>query len=300
MLCTYNGERFLQAQIDSLLQQTHTNMEIIISDDHSADRTKEILATYGNDRRFRITCQPQNLGAIANFEFAASQAKGEYICFCDQDDIWLPEKIEKLYKAIGHHWLVYSDSILIDEEGQSLQKQLSQLRNMYSGNDTRGFIFNNVVWGHAMLINKKLLPYVLPIPAGIPHDIWFAVKATTLGGIQYLDLPLTLYRQHAKTVTTTIPQKATTRPYQKRYHDFEEKLHWISLLRDTDKEHASFYTELHHLYSLKAKGQFVWSLFFFMLKHQQPLFVFTNKNLLSRVVEIRKQSRGEYTTQGVS
>ena len=293
MLSTYNGERFLQAQIDSLLQQTYTNTEIIISDDQSVDGTKEILQSYEKDTMFRITYQPENLGAIANFEFAARQARGAYICFCDQDDIWLPEKIEKLYQAIGDRWLVYSDSILIDEQGQSLQKQLSDLRNMYSGNDTRGFIFSNVVWGHAMLINKKLLPYILPIPAGIPHDIWFAVKATTLTGIQYLDLPLTLYRQHAETVTTTIAQKTTTRLHQKRYHDFEEKLYWIGLLRDTEKEYTSFYSELHQLYTLKAKGKFVWPLFFFMLKHQQSLFAFTRKNLLSRIVEIRKQSRGE-------
>lgn len=164
---------------------------------------------------------------------------------------------------------------------------------MYSGNDTRGFILSNVVWGHAMLINQKLLPYSLPKPAQIPHDIWFAVKATELTGIQYLDLPLTLYRQHAQTVTTTIAQKTTTRQHQKRYHDFEEKLYWIGLLRDTEKEHTSFYNELHHLYSQKAKGKFVWPLFFFMLKCQQSLFGFTHKKLLSRIVEIRKQSRGE-------
>ena len=168
-----------------MLQQTYLNLEIIISDDASVDGTKAILDQYQDDAKFRISYQSENLGAIANFEYATRQAKGEYVAFCDQDDIWLPEKVEKLYHAIGIQWLVYSDSILIDEEGLSLQKNLSQLRKMYSGKDTRGFIFSNVVWGHTMLVNKQLLPHVLPIPSGIPHDIWFACKATALTGIKY-------------------------------------------------------------------------------------------------------------------
>jgi len=276
-----------------LLQQTYPNIEIIISDDGSVDGTKDILRVYENDPRFKITYQSENRGAIQNFEYATKQANGEYIAFCDQDDIWLPEKIEKLYHAIGDQWLVYSDSILIDEEGLSLQKNLSQLRRMYSGKDTRGFIFSNVVWGHTMLVNKQLLPHVMPIPAGIPHDIWFAFKATTLTGIKYLDEPLTLYRQHSKTVTTTIAQKAVTRPHEKRYKDFEEKLYWIGLLKNNEKEEKIFYEELYHLFSLKANGRFVWPLFFFMVKHEEILFQFTNKNFLSRMIEIRKQSRGE-------
>jgi glycosyltransferase involved in cell wall biosynthesis len=277
-----------------LLQQGWPNTEIIISDDHSEDRTREILRQYDNDTRFRITYQPGNLGAIRNFEYALGQAQGAYIAFCDQDDIWLPEKLEKLYDAIGECPMVYSDSILIDEAGQSLQKNLSQLRRMYSGNDSRGFVFSNVVWGHALLVNRQLTEQALPIPARIPHDIWFAVRATILTGIRYLDEPLTLYRQHAKTVTKTIALKAVTRPHEKRFTDFEEKLYWIGLIRDNEKPGQKyFYEELYRLYSLKGRGFFVWPLFIFMLKYQSVLFQFTHKNLLSRIIEIRKQCRGE-------
>ena len=276
------------------MQQGWPNTEIIISDDHSEDGTREILRQYDNDTRFRITYQPGNLGANRNFEYALRQARGAYISFCDQDDIWLPEKLEKLYNAMGECSLVYSDSILIDEAGQSLQKNLSQLRRMYNGNDSRGFVFSNVVWGHALLVNRQLTERALPIPAGIPHDIWFAVRATILTGIRYLDEPLTLYRQHAKTVTKTIAQKAATRPQKKRFTDFDEKLYWIGLIRDNEKpEQKSFYEELYRLYSLKGRGLFVWPLFIFMLKYQSVLFQFTHKNLFSRIIEIRKQCRGE-------
>jgi glycosyltransferase involved in cell wall biosynthesis len=297
VLCTYNGERFLEAQINSLLQQTYPNIEIVVSDDHSTDATKDILQQYATDTRFKITWQRKNLGAIHNFEYATGQATGEFIAFCDQDDIWLPEKIEKLYRAIGNHWLAYSDSILIDEEGQSLQRNLSELRKMYSGNDTRGFVFSNVVWGHAMMVKKDLLSHVLPIPEKIPHDIWFAAKATALGGIQWLNEPLTLYRQHSKTYTTTIAQKAGTRPHEQRYTDFEEKLNWINVLKHHCREdEKSFYDKLYDLYVLKANGKFVWPLFFFLLQNQDLLFQFTNKSPLSRIIEIRKLSRGEYNS----
>ncbi|MBV9986359.1 MAG: glycosyltransferase [Chitinophagaceae bacterium] len=284
----------MQAQLDSLLQQTWSNIEIIISDDHSSDGTIEILNSYASDPRFRIFYQDRNLGAVDNFEFATRQATGDYLAFCDQDDIWLPEKLEKLSAAIGDHVLVYCDSILIDENGLSLQRKLSDLRHMYSGKETRGFVFSNTVWGHAVLVKRELLPHALPIPAGIPHDIWVAVKAAALTGIIYLDTPLTLYRQHDKTVTTTLAQKAATRPHEKRYRDFEEKLRWIELLRDNAGDDQPFFNELLRLYAEKSRGSFVWALFFFLLKHQESMFSFTRKSLPSRLIEIRKQSRGEH------
>lgn len=294
VLCTYNGERFLQAQLDSLLQQSWKNIEIIVSDDQSTDGTREILAAYENDPRFRITYQQKNLGAVANFEYATRQANGGYIAFCDQDDTWLPGKIEKLYNAIGNSLLVYSDSELVDEEGKSLHKKISTLRKLGDVNDTRGFIFSNVVWGHAMMVKKELLQDVLPIPEKIPHDIWLAAKATALSGIRHLDEVLTLYRQHSTTVTTTIAQKATTRAHEKRFADFEEKLNWINVLKNNCREtEKKFYEELYDLFALKAGGKFVMPLFFFLLKYQSLLFQFTNKSLLSRIIEIRKLSRGE-------
>lgn len=294
VLCTYNGEAFLQEQIGSLLQQSWKNIEIVVSDDHSTDGTRSILSKYENDPRFRITYQQKNLGAVANFEYAAGQAHGDYIAFSDQDDVWLPGKIEKLYGAIRDSLLVYSDSELVDEQGESLHKKISGLRKLGNTNDTRGFVLSNIVWGHAMLVKRELLQHVLPIPQGIPHDIWFAAKATALSGIVYLDEVLTRYRQHSKTVTTTIAQKTTTRPHEKRFIDFEEKLNWINILKHNcgDAERP-FYEKLYDLFSLKANGKFVMPLFLFLLKHQAALFQFTNKSLLSRVVEIRKLSRGE-------
>ena len=278
-----------------MLQQTYSNIEIIVSDDHSTDGTIAILEQYKDDPLFNFTFLPINVGSNSNFELSTIKANGEFVAFCDQDDIWLPEKIEKLFHAIGNHWMVYSDSILVNEEGQSLQKNLSQLRRMYSGADSRGFVFSNVVWGHTMMINRQLLPFLLPIPNGVPHDIWFALKATIFTGIFYLDEPLTLYRQHSKTVTTSIPQKAITRTNEKRHKDFKEKLNWIKLIKESEHGNRKlFYEKLYDLYSLKSKGQFLWQLFFFLLKYRKDLLLFSQKNLPSQFIEICKLSRGEH------
>ncbi len=293
VLCTYNGERFLQKQIDSLLQQTWKNFEIIIADDDSKDNTKAILEQYQQDQRFKISFHSSNIGAIRNFEFATRQAKGDYLAFCDQDDIWIPEKLEILYHSIGNALLVYSNSLLIDENGQSLQKKLSDLRRMGNVEDTKGFIFSNVVWGHTMMIHQSLIEMVLPIPAKIPHDIWFAVKATIHSGIKYVDQPLTLYRQHAHTVTTTVAQKTVTRKHEQRFRDFEYALNWMQMIQTQEIKDPLFYEKLITLFKRKAAGVFVWTLFYFLLKHQSVIFQFTFKSYFSRLVEIRKLSRGE-------
>lgn len=293
VLCCYNGDQFIKEQIDSILGQTYPELEVIISDDASTDGTKHILEQYRYDPGVNLFFQAQNLGSIKNFEFAIQQSRGEFIAFSDQDDVWLPHKIEKLYAAIEDKSLIYSDSELIDEEGKTLDKKISDLRNMYSGHRTTGFIFSNVVWGHALMINREILPSILPIPPGIPHDIWIAFKAATITGIKYLREPLTLYRQHPTTATKTIAVKAKARSRPKRYADFEKQLNWIRVMRDNERdEQKEFYTELYSLYQRKADGKFVWPLFYFLLRHRKELFMFSRKKTSSQVVEIFKQAKG--------
>ena len=137
VLCTYNGEQFIEEQVDSILRQSYSPLELIISDDASSDSTPQLLKRYENDARVIIFYQPVNFGLTSNFGFAASQSKGSLIAFSDQDDVWLENKIEKMAEAIGNSNLIYTDSLLTDEKGNSLHKKLSSFRNMYSGNDSR-------------------------------------------------------------------------------------------------------------------------------------------------------------------
>lgn len=294
VMCTYNGAAFLEEQIASLLAQTYQPLEIIISDDASTDSTPDILRRYESHPIIRIFYQKKNIGLTKNFAFASEQARGEYIAYADQDDIWAENKIERLYQSIGDYMLVYSNSELVDETGKSLHKRLSDIRNMYTGEDSRGYILYSVVWGHGMLIKRQLLLQSLPIPDEIHHDIWLAFKALTLGGIVYLDEVLTQYRQHIHSTSKTLPQKQATRKQSKRYKDYEKQLHWIRLMAQHERpEYQPFYQQLVQLYAKKGDGHYVWPLVFFMLRYRKELFRFVKKSYTSQLTEILKQARGE-------
>src|SRR4051812_37947903 len=117
IMCTYNGERFLEEQINSVVNQTYSRLEIIIADDNSTDNTRSVLRKYEGISNVKIFYNGQNLGFIKNFEQTVTKASGDYLAFCDQDDNWLPNKIERLTAAIANHSLIYSNSLLIDEQG---------------------------------------------------------------------------------------------------------------------------------------------------------------------------------------
>jgi glycosyltransferase involved in cell wall biosynthesis len=297
LVITYNGAAYIQRQIDTILQQTYTHIEVVIADDASTDNTVALLQNlYGNLPHVRIIANEQNVGYIKNFENALAYCKGTYICFSDQDDIWLMHKIATLYAHIGDKMLVYSDSLMVNEHEESIGKKLSDVSNMYTGSDTRGFILWNVVWGHTMMVHRSLLDYSLPIPAYTPHDIWLAFRACTLGGIVYVDEVLTHYRRHTGNVTVTPIVKAKnekSRPYSQRYQEYLEKLNWIELGVAYDTQLRAFYTRLLYLFKQKEKGWFVWPLFFFLVAHRKALFRFRNKKWISQILELRKQSRGE-------
>lgn len=294
ILCTYNGEKFIEEQVDSILNQSYSNIELVISDDASSDTTPVVLKKYENDPRCKIFFQKQNLGLSENFAFAAKQSKGEFLAFADQDDIWLKDKIDSLYNAIGNSLLVYSDSLLVNERGESLNKKLSDIRKMYTGNDSRGYFMYSVVWGHGMLIRRELLERSLPIPEGVHHDVWLAFKALTLGGIVYLDKVTTHYRQHETSTSKTIRQKQETRKNEVRYNDYKKQLNWLQLMKDhAPAEEKAFYEKFYQLFSEKEKRKFVPALASFMLKHRDAIFRFSKKGFLSQLIEIMKQSRGE-------
>ena len=294
VMCTYNGAAFLTEQIESILGQTYPNFELIISDDASTDGTTEILNKYAGHPFVKLFYQDKNKGLVMNFAFATEQSSGTYIAYSDQDDVWKENKLERLVASIGDHALVYSDSILTDEKGNSLGKKLSDLRNMYSGKDSRGYILYNCVWGHGMLVKKSVVEKSQPMPPGIHHDVWLAFRAITVGGIVYLDEVLTYYRQHHSSSSKTLPQKTEARKYSKRWEDYIKQVEWIDLMYANERpEYRPFYQQLLNVYRTKEKGKFSWPLFSFMMKYRKKLFMFSKKNYLSQLVEIMKQARGE-------
>lgn len=201
VLATYNGEQFIEKQLDSILAQTYSNIEIIIVDDCSSDNTQAIVHKYASQNNcIYLYPNEQNIGYVKNFEKGMLLAKGDFIAPSDQDDIWHLEKLTTLYNQIESHEIIYSNSELIDAEGELLDKKMSDLRRQRGYDDCLMYAIGSWAPGHAMLIRKALVVRAAPFPVVMSHDLWLGFVATCKGAIKYLDTPLVYYRQHAANV----------------------------------------------------------------------------------------------------
>lgn len=201
VLGTYNGEAYLEEQLRSLQVQTWPQLEIIAVDDCSTDRTVAILQEYAaRDARIKVIVNEQNLGFVRNFEKGCALSTGQYISMCDQDDYWLPEKVEKMVRAISNAPMIYCDSALCDAELRPMGKKISDLVHYQSFDDCRQLCVFSRMYGHATLITRSLFDKSRPFIKELPHDGWLAFHATLYGGVVYLPEVLVYYRQHASNV----------------------------------------------------------------------------------------------------
>ncbi|MBS1521297.1 MAG: glycosyltransferase family 2 protein [Bacteroidetes bacterium] len=195
-LCTYNGEEFLPEQIDSILAQTYKNLEIVIVDDCSTDKTIGIINSYSEkDKRIKLFQNETNLGFNKNFEKALSLTSGEYISISDQDDIWLPEKLQRLLTNIKNNWLIFSNSSYLGDLKQGRLLNKFKLPKNY-----KGILLRNHVTGHTSLMHRDFLNFVLPFPQLGYYDWWMGFVASYYNQIAFLDEVLTLYRVHSGSV----------------------------------------------------------------------------------------------------
>jgi glycosyltransferase involved in cell wall biosynthesis len=293
-MATYNGETWLRQQIDSILAQTFTDIELVIVDDDSTDGTLALLESYREkDTRVKVFYNKRNLGYRETFYIALSKCTGEYILFSDQDDIWMPGKINTLLQSIGENLLVFSDSILVSENGISLGKKLSDTVHMRQPGEpavNRGFVIGNCVWGHTIMFHHSLTRIEKIMNQDHPHDWWFAVMSSHLHRILFLPEALNYYRQHDKNLTQAVPSKESRRKRiagrnQEEYETQLSRLEAIGALPfNTDKD---FYHTWHALYLRRKKG-FSFRLFRFLLAHRKDIFCMKRKNFISQLIAIRK------------
>lgn len=207
LLATYNGEEFLRQQIDSLMEQTVSDFTICIHDDGSTDATPDILKDYEEKYpgRFNILPGKPCGGAKANFFYLMEKVEADVYFFCDQDDVWLSDKVEKerdLLSGLGDApAAVYSDMSVVDENLNFIDVSfLDKLGRKNVGKKIQGILIDNPAAGCTMCFNKQLRDAV--VSAGIDvdriemHDGFLLCSASLLGEIDYLDLPLVKYRQH--------------------------------------------------------------------------------------------------------
>lgn len=212
-MCTYNGERYLSEQLESIAEQTLLPDELVVCDDESTDATLEILEAFSRKADFpvRIDRNAKKLGVTRNFEKALSLCRGRYIFLADQDDIWLKNKIRSLIDIIGRHEingdtvrpaLVFSDLEVVDANLKLLRPSFFRSMGFHSGMLAfPSLLMENAVTGCASVMNRKLLDFVLPIPGDVEiigmHDWWIALCAAATVDIVYHETALAKYRQHS-------------------------------------------------------------------------------------------------------
>lgn len=217
LLATYNGEKFIEKQINSILNQTFQNFICYISDDGSKDRTLEIIMKYQKISNGKIRLISKDIdcesGPKANFfrliDYVLKFSNAPYIMFCDQDDIWELDKIEKQILFIksldienGKPQLVFGDQILIDDNDHVIAESAEK----YSGRTPADYqfkrlVFRNTVAGCVMCINRNLLEMMgcyTNLENIVLHDWWAMLIGVCCGETHYIDTPLMYYRQHGK------------------------------------------------------------------------------------------------------
>jgi glycosyltransferase involved in cell wall biosynthesis len=203
-LCVYNGERWLPAQLASVLAQEGVEIDVVALDDASTDGSLAILQAHAQaDPRIRVVANDRNLGHLKSFEQCMGLCTAPLIAPCDQDDIWDPRKLAILAEALGDADLAYCNSEYIDGEGRSLGRRVSDdIGPMLAGKDPLRFVFQNTVSGHAMLVRRETFDSALPLPALMYHDWWLAIRAAAGRGVVYVDQALVQFRRHDLTASS--------------------------------------------------------------------------------------------------
>lgn len=205
-IATHNGEKYIKKQLESILCQLGANDEVVISDDGSEDKTLSIIEGL-NDKRIKVTFYSQPFKAkhtheyvCRNFENAILHSKGDFIFLSDQDDEWLPNKVNVCMKDLLEHDLVLHDFIHIDEN-ETITKLLH-----YDGKfrPHNYLLRHGIHYGCALAFKKKVLDYVLPFPKHLLlHDYWIGILTETIGSFYFEPEPLIYYRIHVQNTSKT-------------------------------------------------------------------------------------------------
>ena len=201
-MATYNGSTYIEKQIGSILSQLDECDELVVSDDGSADGTREWLeALASQDARVRVLDGPRQ-GVIRNFETAVAACRGDWIFLADQDDEWTPDKREAVLACAKETGalLVMHDARVVDEHGAVLHDSFFALRGSRTGIVKN--LWKNSYIGCCIAFSRQLFPYILPFPDGIPmHDQWIGLQAERHGKAVLLDRPLLHYCRHGDNAT---------------------------------------------------------------------------------------------------
>lgn len=281
-LAAYNGQKYIEKQLISLVNQDYKNLEIVISDDCSTDGTWDILESYAKkDSRIRLLPRDFNRGYVNNFIRVFGECRGELISPSDQDDIWYPEKTRRLVECLGDAMLVYSNNRFVDENGDSLGKTLFDVLKgkMIQGSDPRNLLFCTSICGHAMLFRRILLRAENDLNTAPYIDWAIAFIAAKEGGIKYLDEVLVDWRQHDHSISAHLREK---KPAGRKKILKTEGLN-LNAFSAFKGEHQEFSLNAQKSWSAWRNSYVDFSMFIFVLRHKK----ITHKFYLTRFPEIK-------------
>ena len=208
-MCTYNGSAFLPEQLESIADQTRLPDELIVCDDYSTDDTVEVIHAFARRAPFevRLYVNENNLGITNNFANAIGLCTKEIIALADQDDIWLPEKLDRIAEVFGTREeiaAVFSDAELIDRESCRISMHIwesfyftrREQERFANGQALNILLKHPVVTGAAMAFRRDFCELLLPIPPNALHDYWISLLIATCGKIEMIRDSLMQYRKH--------------------------------------------------------------------------------------------------------
>ncbi len=211
-MATCNGEPYLAEQLGSILEQLGPDDEIIIADDASEDGTCALIEALA-DPRISLLRGRERRGHVVRFAEALQAARGDILLLADQDDVWLPGRVETLRQALRSPgvWLAAGHFQLMDAKGHPLPPPVRQLRAADSRRSLANilgiFLGKRPYYGCAMACRRALLPLVLPVPRRTEsHDLWLALAANLAGGVCHLESPLLRKRQHGGNASSPRPR----------------------------------------------------------------------------------------------
>ncbi|WP_367566818.1 glycosyltransferase family 2 protein [Lacrimispora sp.] len=233
LLASYNGEKYIREQMDSILNQTFPDLKVVVSDDLSTDRTPDIIRKYEEqypDRVKSLKNEESSGSAQNNFFRLLSAVSDEYIMLCDQDDVWVADKVEitlKEMKRLEDDYgkdiplLVHSDLSVVDEKGRVLHKSMAEYQKIaVHDNRLSHYLVENNITGNTVMINRAFLPFLTHKPEeSMMHDWWLGLLAGCFGKISYIDRPLVLYRQHG---SNQLGSQSGMEQYANRSHNREK------------------------------------------------------------------------------
>ena len=297
LVLTYNGEKFIEQQLDSIFAQTYKNIEVLVFDDASSDNTQNILSNYSKKQPLKCFFHEQNVGINDNFSLALKECSGDYVATSDQDDIWDENKIEILVSKIENNIAIESTNECIDENNNSVEHKSITEKQFFLGSQ-------KALTAHCMMFKKELIQY-LEIPKefssskGLHYDAYVSFIANQFGSIKYIKEPLVKYRRHSSQITVSkdkmtfnILGRFKQKDQQKsfRIKRLMTMFYVFSKLEFIDEKIKKIMTELSDLYSISLDSYFNQKLYEFMLLNHKVFF--PNMEIKDYEKRAKKLARG--------